>query len=885
MYKAISAYGVVGNLCTVALVGLDGSIDWLCLPYIDSPSVFAALLDDEKGGSFSVRPTGPWDSVARYIPRSNVLRTQFRTPTGVLTLTDFMPVLEAPGGHCELYRHIQVQGHVEVQMRFAPRFDYARLRPRLQRTSGQQVLAKSSEGHTLWLTATKAVELGPQEAFASWGLGQAEQVWLRLSHCEAPPPALQPRAAQQSLQETIRFWQDWLQLSETGLKVQLGPYEDMLNRSALLLKLLQFAPTGTIAASATTSLPEQIGGSRNWDYRYSWLRDTAFTLRALFELGHMSEMEQYMGWLRGLLLSTGAEGLRIMYGLRGEEELAEVELGHLRGYKDSRPVRVGNDAYRQRQLDVYGELLDAALRLSDYVGKVDASLWPALRGLCEHVRAHWREPDHGIWEMRGPARHFVHSKLMCWVALDRGIAIARRYGFQAPLQAWQAEKERIKEEILARGYSESLGAFKQSFEAEVLDASTLLIPTVGLLPYRNPRVLNTVQRLQKELGQDGLLWRYRAPDGLEGSEGAFLLCSFWLLDNLVGQGRLDEAEHLLYRLQGLSNHLGLFAEQYDPQWQEPLGNFPQAFTHIGYINSVLALCKAQGKHLTKERSKPMAVGLSFSRTIVLNEGEPPEELLALGPQELSQRLKAAVNTLRGAFFDTERGRVAYEQMRGTEPYEQYVALTRALRAMDLRALKDRAEQLAFWINLYNAIVIHGVVELGIRDSVKEVKGFFRRIQYRIADMLFCPDDIEHGILRDNRRPPGLLRRPLFGTADKRRQFVVRPLEPRVHFALVCASSSCPPIAFYTAEGISQELDLAATTFINGGGCILQKEKGRVSLSMIFKWYRQDFGSSKADVLRFIAKYLYEHEDRDWLLGNAQRVKVSYQPYDWRLNKY
>jgi GH15 family glucan-1,4-alpha-glucosidase len=880
MYKKISDYGIIGNLHTVALVGLDGSMDWLCLPYIDSPSVFGALLDHKKGGRFQVRPRGEWDSTAEYLPGTNVLVTRFRTRTGVLRVTDFMPVLLEEGrggGHHSLYRLVEAtEGTVEAEVLFEPRFDYARAETGLGFHRGG-ILAKGG-GEQVGLSATRELEIEGRRGVARWGLARGERAWLQLRYGAGELCVCELEEAEQALRDTEHYWRDWLEKSETGRVVELGPYRETAERSALVLKLLYYAPTGALAAAATTSLPEEIGGVRNWDYRFTWVRDASFTLQALFNTGHLSETEGYLRWVEGLLSGSGPHELKILYSLRGEVVDEEEELAHLEGYKGSRPVRVGNGAALQRQLDIFGELMEAALKLSNYVGKIDLGLWPFLRGICDYVCEHWHEPDYGIWEVRGGPYHFVYSRVMCWVALDRGITIAGRYGFPADVEKWRAGRDEIKEEVLAKGWDGEKKSFVQRYGADALDSSGLLIPATGFLPHDDPRVVSTVEAVRRELGRGDFLFRYTAADGLPGGEGAFLLCAFWLIDNLVARGELDEAEALLGRMESAANHLGLFSEEYDPDWREALGNFPQAFTHIGYINSVTAL--RQGRQAREQEPPRRARPGLFSRSMVLNEGAfRPGDVT---PHELARRLKDLMNVMRGAFFETHR--VAYERMRTSRVYREYVELSRVLGGMDPCKLRGREERIAFWINIYNVLVIHGVVEMGIRDSVKEVRNFFKRVKYRVGDMLLSPEDIEHGVLRANRRPPGSLSRK-FRRGDSRLACSLDAMEPRVHFALVCASSSCPPIGVYTAENLDGELDIAARTFLNAGGVELDKEAGRVSLSRVFKWYGGDFGKDAAPVLRFIAPYLYMEEDRTFLLENASRLGVSYQDYDWRLNRY
>lgn len=883
MYKKISDYGIIGDLHSVALIGLDGSIDWMCLPHIDSPSVFGALLDDEIGGCFSIKPVDEWDSAAEYIPGTNILQTKFRTRSGVMRITDFMPVCacgreEMEEAH-ELYRFVEIlKGDLRIGVTFDPKFDYARADTRLMQ-GANSIIAEGADDR-LTLSCSRPVNISDDKRTDEWSLSEGDSVWMHLRYGDGESDGPGKEKAWKAFADTETYWKGWLNKSETGRAVNLGSYRSMVERSALVLKMLYYEPTGAIAAAATTSLPEEVGGERNWDYRFTWVRDTSFTLQALFNLGHLSETEGYIRWIEKLLSEHGAAKMQIMYGLRGEEDLPEQELDHLEGYKGSRPVRIGNEAAGQKQLDIYGELMDAALKLSDYVGKIDSGLWPFLRGVCDYVVDHWRDKDSGIWEVRGGPYEFVYSKVMCWVALDRGIIIAKRYGFPADLKTWQKTCNLIKEDVLEKGWNEIKKSFVQHYETDALDSSNLLIPILGFLPFTDPKVTSTLEAAMSELSHDGFLYRYAADDGLSGEEGTFMLCTFWLIDNLIALGRLDEAESLNRRIEAVANHLGLFSEEYDVHWKEALGNFPQAFTHIGYINSVIALQKA--KRTEKEHEKPVSpdTGLLLARRIVLNDGGPRRDIPL---KEIAARLKNSMNVLRGAFFDTARGRVAYERMRKSKAYAEYLELSYTLKNMDLTELKTPQEQIAFWVNLYNVIVIHGVVELGIKDSVKEVRNIFKRIKYQIDDMLFGPEDIEHGILRCNMRPPNSLFR-VFKKDDKRLGFSLKELNPMVHFALVCASSSCPPIGVYTSDNLDEELAISARAFLNGGGIVIDRDTERVSLSRIFKWYGGDFGKSRPGILKFIAPYLYNEEDKRYLIENSERIKIFYQDYDWRLNR-
>jgi len=901
-YQPIENYGITGNLHTVALVSLKGSIDWFCFPYIDSPSVFCALLDSDKGGCLAVRPREDFDSISKYLDRTNILITRFRTPRGVMKLIDFMPVPRSGPEEKEeerhvLYRLVEIEeGEMDVELIFMPRFHYAEARTGTRPTD-HGVMAEG-DNRSLALTCTHALDVSEDSAGALWTLNAGDKLALRLGSTGRPGRCcaldLAPVTVEQTLeelQETKQYWRTWLDRHETGRSFFFGPYQDMVERSTLALKLLYYQPVGTIAAAATTSLPEEIGGTRNWDYRYTWIRDASFTLEAFFNTGHLSEMEGYLRWIDTLLSEQGPASLQIMYSLRGETDLEETELSHLDGYKGSRPVRAGNGAAGQRQLDVYGELMNAALKLSNYAGKINARQWEALRQICDHVAVHWGDRDSGIWEMRCEPRHFVHSKVMCWVALDRGITIAERYGFEGDLETWRAEKEKIHAQVCLKGFNEDKQAFVQYYGSDELDASNLLIPILGFLPFHDQRVVSTVEAISRELSHDGLLYRYLGEDGIKGGEGTFLLCSFWLVDCFAGMDRVDEAEALLKKLESTASHLGLFSEQYDVNWRQALGNFPQAFTHIGYINSVSNLLRSKEKPSVREEKKDHSLSsfssikgffqrFFFSAAIELNQGTPDHK----GSSEnLVEELKSTMNLLRGAFFDTFTGRVAYERIKGSELYEEYEKASRSLQEFDPANLKSREEKLAFWINMYNLIVIHGVIELGIRDSVKEIPGFFRRICYVIGGLYYTPDHIEHGILRANKRPPHTLF-PLLAKNDPRLRHSLKRLDPRIHFALVCASSSCPPIEVYSAENLDEELDQAGKSFLKGGGLVLNKENKEVSLSRVFLWYGKDFGRSERDLLSRLADFVYDHDEREFLKRHAHELTVNYQKYDWRLNR-
>lgn len=639
-YQSIDSYGVIGDCHSVVLVAPDGSVDWGCLPDFDSPAIFCRLLDAQHGGYFQIAPTdSEINSSQRYLRDSNVLQTRFRSPAGELLLTDFMPVetLSAwqfrelnnntwtrEDGSCHsLVRIVEcIHGELPITITLKVSPDYAAapsavtLLPEYRGaiiSGGKQhvglgivgayrlpsfslsVCQQEGELHPS-LIAQVTLQEGERLMF-SLGVGRNAQAARRLAETE-----LHLRNFDWELAHTLHWWRTWL----AGCTYQ-GPYESWVKRSALVLKMLTFAPTGAIVAAPTTSLPEEQGGVRNWDYRYTWLRDATFTLYALNVLGFTEEAHAFTHWLRRLSASNG-EDLQIMYGIRGERELVERDLLHLSGYADSRPVRIGNGAAQQKQLDVFGEVLDCIHLFSRQGGferygeRLAGPLWALLRQLVEHVCAHWQEPDSGIWEVRGEVRHFVYSKVMCWVALDRGIRAAEQMQLEADVERWRQVREQIRADILAHGYNPQVGAFTQSYDSTTLDASNLLLSLVGFIAPDDPRMRSTVDRINERLTDaNGFVYRYHTGDGLSGSEGTFTICTFWLIDNLAMQGRVDEARSLFERVLSYAGQLGLFSEEIGAQGTKALGNYPQAFTHIALINSAYNLQKAerrQAEHLT-----------------------------------------------------------------------------------------------------------------------------------------------------------------------------------------------------------------------------------------------------------------------------------------------
>lgn len=594
MYRNISDYGLVGDMRSAALVSREGSIDYCSLPHFDSPTLFAALLDERNGGFFSLNPAETFSSERKYLPDTCILRTSFTTRNGKASLYDFMPLQddearERPQG---IHRCIRVdEGRVEFTLTLAPRPGYGLERCVIAEQNGAFTINPADPPLTLLHTLgdVRAEGVGGDTLTLAFTLQADENAHFDLLCGQVDPEAELPCP----FRSTRSWWEEWVRTCIGDHCAWLGRFTPLAHRSLLTLKLLTFQPTGAIVAAATTSLPESIGGERNWDYRFTWIRDASFTLKAFFALGHTSEAESFIRWLHDTYRNNGSRDLMIMYSIHGDEALQEKHLDHFDGYRHSRPVRIGNAARSQQQWDIYGEIMDAALRLSEYAGQIDASLWPFFRDICQMAIESWKRPDDGIWEVRNGPYHFVYSKVMCWVALDRGIALARRFGFEAPLERWEREREAIKSEVLARGFSQRLNAFVQRFDTDILDASLLILPLVGFLPVTDSRIEGTIEACRNHLMAEGFVSRYHADDGLEGDEGGFLLCNFWMIECLALSGKIAEAEELLGTTMQAANDLGLFSEEYDPRSRQMLGNFPQAFSHIGYINAAAVLSGSQ----------------------------------------------------------------------------------------------------------------------------------------------------------------------------------------------------------------------------------------------------------------------------------------------------
>jgi GH15 family glucan-1,4-alpha-glucosidase len=606
-YQPIENYGLIGNLRTVALVGMNGSIDWFCYPHIDSPSVFGAILDDSKGGRFQISAIA--DNIARkqsYLPSTNILVTRFLLADGIAELEDFMPVglsANSPWYH-HLYRRVRcVKGAVRMSVVCRPAFDYGRAAHQTH-LNAEGATFKSS-GLSMALSTTVPLRKDRQGGVTGeFVLEEGKTQLFLLRGCENQPTPhckLSEEEAEELFQATVKYWQAWLASCSYR-----GRWREQVERSALALKLLTFEPTGAIAAAATTSLPEVIGGVRNWDYRFTWLRDAAFTVYGFVRIGFDTEATGFLRWMHDyaseLLLPEGP--LPALYTVQGKLTPRERVLSHLEGYRRSAPVRIGNGAASQIQMDVYGELLDALYLINKHVGPISYDLWKRIRERLDWICGSWRRPDSGIWEMRGRKRQFVYSKVMAWVALDRGIRLADKRSFPANRQKWIVERDRIYEEVMTRGWNEKRGAFTQFYGSTDLDAALLIMPLVFFMAPTDPKMLSTVDAIMRSPREGGLVsgnlvYRYPASartDGLPGEEGTFNMCSFWLVEALTRAShrqpeRLAQARIFFERSLGYSNHLGLYAEQTGPQG-EALGNFPQAFSHLALISAAYNLNRA-----------------------------------------------------------------------------------------------------------------------------------------------------------------------------------------------------------------------------------------------------------------------------------------------------
>jgi GH15 family glucan-1,4-alpha-glucosidase len=604
-YLPIEHYGIIGDMHTAAIVGMNGSIDWFCYPNFDSPSIFAAILD--QGGRFRIAPTGEVTTHKQlYWPETNVLVTRFLSPEGVGEVVDFMPVGVGQDGipYHQLVRQVRcVRGSVQFRIECEPAFNYARDNHETAITAEGAYFR--SESLTLGLATKVPLNVRDKGVIADFVLEETQTAFFVLKGITPDVESgwvLSEWQVARMFDQTVAYWRAWIGKCQYG-----GRWREMVHRSALVLKLLTYEPTGAIVAAPTCSLPEGIGGVRNWDYRYTWIRDAAFTVYAFLRLGFTEEAAGFMKWIEARSTDLKPDGsLQIMYGIDGRCQLTEEFLDHLEGYRGSSPVRIGNGAYDQLQLDIYGELMDSVYLYNKYGSPISYDLWIRLRTLTNWVVENWHRKDEGVWEVRGGQQHFVYSKLMCWVAVDRAIRLADKRSFPADRDRWLKTRDEIYEEIMFRGWNEERQAFVQSYESDTLDASNLIMPMVFFISPTDPRMLKTLDAINKPpkrhgLVSNSLVFRYdleKSPDGLKGEEGTFNICTFWLVEAMTRAGlndpaRLDAARLIFEQMLGYANHLGLYAEETGPSG-EGLGNFPQAFTHLSLISAAYNLDKALG---------------------------------------------------------------------------------------------------------------------------------------------------------------------------------------------------------------------------------------------------------------------------------------------------
>ncbi|MGZ6642671.1 MAG: glycoside hydrolase family 15 protein [Solirubrobacteraceae bacterium] len=604
-FAPIADYGLLADCTSAALVSRDGSIDWLCMPHYDSPAVFARILGP-AAGHWSIAPAGELTAQRRYVPGTLVVETTFTTPTGAVRLTDAMVFAEGQRGHNlgrdaphEVLRSVQgIRGTVELELELAPRPEYGLVRPlfRAEERGGRTFGGPNQ----IAVSAGVPVTVEDSTMRARFAVSAGDEVGFALhwaSAVSARPMACAPERVAGRIADTVEGWRSW----EAEHDVYEGPHRELVRLSARVLKGLTFRPTGAIVAAPTTSLPEGVGGERNWDYRYSWIRDSSLTLEALYIGACSDEAEEFVSFMTSSAGGRARDGaLQIMYGIRGEHDLSERELAHLPGWRDSRPVRVGNGAWDQTQLDVYGELLSALHVYRERLGELHPEIQAFAADLANTAAARWEETDAGIWEMRGEPRHHLSSKVLCWAALDRAVKLAPALGEHADAARWATERDRIREAIVTRGWSDARQAYAQSFGSDELDAAVLLMVIYGFLPATDARMRSTIEAIDRELTEGGMVLRYRNQeglnaDGLSGEEGTFAVCTFWLASALAQAGEVDRAEEVFARLVGAANDLGLLGEEVDTATGEQLGNFPQAYSHIGFITAAWEIDQARAR--------------------------------------------------------------------------------------------------------------------------------------------------------------------------------------------------------------------------------------------------------------------------------------------------
>ena len=593
-FEPIENYGVIGNMQSIALVGMNGSIDFLCYPNFDSPTIFAALLDDQKGGRFEIAPQLTNTRVRQmYLPDTNILITRFLADEGVAELTDYMPIDSDGGEPNEIVRKVAViRGDVRFQMCCEPRFSYATCGHRLELSEACATFYPFSNNcPPMSLHSTVGLGQRTDDVTADFRLKAGQTAMFLFGRVRGGGQKPEMELLDQRFRDTVQFWKAWISKSKYK-----GRWREVVQRSALVLKLLISREHGSLIAAPTFSLPESIGGVRNWDYRFTWLRDASFTLYALIRLGFVDETEAFIDWLRGRLSDDAQRGpLQVMYGVDGRQDLEEISLDQFCGYENSQPVRIGNAAYQQLQLDIYGEMMDSIYLANKYGKPISHAGWQEVQRLLDWLRNNWRRPDEGIWEVRGGPREFLHSRVMCWVAFDRALRLAHKRSLSGPLDVWQRTRDEIRNDIFTNFWNDELKSFVQAKGTKDLDAAALLMPMMRFIGPVDPMWLSTMKAIEEHLVEDTLVRRYEVErsqvDGLPGSEGSFTACSFWYVECLARAGELEKAQLLFEKLLGYANHLGLYSEELGADGRH-LGNFPQAFTHLALISAASYLDRA-----------------------------------------------------------------------------------------------------------------------------------------------------------------------------------------------------------------------------------------------------------------------------------------------------
>jgi len=590
-YQPIENYGIIGNMRSVALVGKNGSIDFLCYPNVDSPTVFAHLLDDERGGRFQIQPNFKHRNVRQlYLPDTNILLTRFLAEEAVAEVTDFMPISATEEQPNEIVRSVTVvRGTADFRLSCQPRFNYAKSGHRTRLRDGVAIFEPEANNCApMALYSQARLELDSHDATAQFTLRAGERMTFVFGAVRPADQTPEMESVEERFHQTSRFWKSWI--AKSSYK---GRWREMVNRSALVLKLLISREQGSLIAAPTFALPEEIGGVRNWDYRFTWLRDSAFTLYALIRLGFIEESEAFIDWLKGRLGDDAERGpLQVVYGIDGRQKLDEVILDHLKGYENSQPVRIGNAAYQQLQLDIYGEMMDSIYLANKYGDAISYDGWEDVQRILAWLGKNWQRPDEGIWEIRGGAREFLHSRLMCWVAFDRALRLAQKRSLSAPVEEWLNVRDAIRKDIFTNFWNDELKSFVQSKGSKDLDASVLLMPMMRFMSPVDPMWRSTMRAIEDRLVEDTLVHRYEAErtgvDGIPGGEGSFTACSFWYIECLARTGELEKAQLLFEKMLGYANHLGLYSEELGSDGRH-LGNFPQALTHLALISAATYL--------------------------------------------------------------------------------------------------------------------------------------------------------------------------------------------------------------------------------------------------------------------------------------------------------